>query len=147
MSSAKEIKHDGKVVEVKADGQLRVEIISVSACASCSAAHLCTASEKKAKIVEVMSAPGESYKVGDVVTFVGDESMSAKAVIVAYVTPLLLMVAGLMGGHLAGLGDGGCAISALAPLVPFYATLYILRKKISKTFTFRTTVMAGVSGA
>ncbi len=137
MSTNKTIEHDGTVVSV--DGNmLKVQIISVSACGTCSAANLCSAAEKEAKLVDVIAGPGETYNVGDVVTFVGDESMGTRAVAIAYVTPLLLVVAGLLCGKAAGLGDAGCALTAIAPLVPFYIALYLLRSKIDKSFKFKT---------
>ncbi len=137
MSDVKKITHDGTVVAIEGD-LLKVEIINVSACSSCSAANLCSASEKEAKVVDVIAGPGESYSVGDIVTFEGDESMGIRAVAVAYVTPLLLVVAGLLIGRAAGLSDAGCALAALAPLVPFYIGLYLLRDRIDKTFKFKT---------
>ena len=137
MSDSGYIEHQGKVLSVEGD-TLKVEIVSVSACGSCSAANLCSAAEKKSKVVDVVCAPGESYAPGDVVVFVGSESMGVRAVVVAYVVPLLLVVAGLLVGRFAGLGDAGCAVAALVPLVPFYACLYFLRGRIDKSFKFKT---------
>lgn len=137
MSGTSIIEHSGTVVAVEGDN-LKVEIINVSACASCSAANMCTAAESKAKIVDVIAAPGEKYGVGDVVEFVGDESMGFRAVAVAYVLPLVLLVAGLLTGRALNLGDAGCALCAIAPLVPFYIGLYFLRGHVDKQFKFKT---------
>lgn len=117
---------------------LKVEIISVSACASCTAANMCTAAESKAKVVDVIMAPGESYEVGDVVEFIGSESMGLRAIAIAYVLPLLLLVAGLLIGRALGYSDALCALCAVAPLVPFYLGLYLLRGKVDKQFKFTT---------
>lgn len=137
MSNTSTIEHRGTVVAI--DGvNLKVEIINYSACASCSAANMCTAAESKAKIVDVVAGRGETYNVGDVVDFVGDESMGFRAIAVAYVLPMLLLVAGLVCGKLLGFGDAGIALCALAPLVPFYLGLYLLRNKVDRHFKFKT---------
>lgn len=131
------IEHRGTVVAVEGDN-LKVEILSVSACGACSAANLCSAAEKKSKVVDVVASDGRMFKVGDVVDFYGEDSMGIRAVVIAYVLPLLLVVAGLLCGRLLGLGDAGCAICAVAPLVPFYVGLYLLRGRVDRQFKFKT---------
>lgn len=136
--SEKIIEHTGTIVGKDGD-TLKVEILNNSACGACSAASLCSAVEMKKKVVDVdASASKKEYRVGDVIAFVGEEGMGVRAVLVAYVAPLLLMVAGLLLARWAGCGDAGCAAAALAPLVPFYLTLWLFRGKIDRTFKFRT---------
>ena len=137
MRGSSVIEHQGTVVS-KDGNLLKVEIISVSACGSCSAAHLCSAAEKKSKVVDVISAAGEDISVGDVSTKMGDESMGVKAVAIAYVLPLLLIVAGLLAAKAAGLSDAWCAVAAVAPLLPFYVGLYLLRGMVDNSFKFKT---------
>lgn len=136
MSGSSKIEHRGTVVAVDGDN-LKVEIISVSACGSCSAANLCSAAEKKSKVVDVIASAGQKFNVGDVVDFVGDDSMGVRAVVIAYVVPLMLVVVGLVCGKALGLGDAGCAVCAIAPLAPFYLGLYFLRGRVDKQFKFR----------
>lgn len=136
MSGNSVVEHRGTVVAIQG-GNLKVEIISVSACASCNAAEMCNASEKKVKVVDVVAEPGVPVAVGDVVDFYGDESMGFRAIFVAYVVPLLLLVAGLLAGRACGLGDAGCALCAVAPLAPFYLGLYIFRGRLDRQFKFR----------
>lgn len=130
------IEHSGTVVG-KEGGVLKVEIINSSACGACSAASLCTAAEKRLKIVDVLPAGGVEYSSGDIVTFVGEESMGVKAVVLAYVVPLFLVVGGLLSAHMAGFGDGGCALASLTPLAPYYLCLWLMRGRIDKTFKFK----------
>ena len=138
MATREVIEHSGTVIGKDGD-TLKVEILSSSACGSCSAASLCSAVEMKKKVVDVaVSGSEEDYKVGDSISFVGEAGMGARAVRIAYVAPLLLMVAGLLTARLAGCGDAGCAVAALAPLVPFYLTLWLLRGKLDRTFEFKT---------
>lgn len=132
----KMIEHSGTIVAIGV-GVLKVEIVSSAACGECSAGALCSAAEKRRKVVDVLPTPGRDYALGDTITFVGEQSMGARAVVFAYVIPLLLVVAGLVCAHVAGLGDGGCALVALATLVPYYAALWLLRGRIDKSFKFK----------
>lgn len=138
MATRKVIEHSGTVIGMDGD-TLKVEILNSSACGTCSAASLCSAVEMKKKVVDVAAGGSkDDYKVGDAITFVVEEGMGARAVLIAYVAPLLLMVASLLAARLVGCGDAGCAVAALAPLVPFYLTLWLLRGKLDKTFKFKT---------
>lgn len=132
----KMIEHSGTIVAIR-DGVLKVEIVSSAACGECSAASLCSAAEKRRKVVDVIPTADRDYVLGDVITFVGERSMGVRAVVFAYVIPLLLVVAGLVCAHVAGLGDGGSALVALATLVPYYAALWLLRGRVDKSFKFK----------
>lgn len=133
----RQIEHSGTVIGVE-NGVLKVEILNSSACGACSAANMCSASEKRRKVVDVLPEDGVDYAVGDVVEFVGEESMGVKAVVIAYVVPTLLVVGGLVLGHLAGWGDGASALAGLFPLVPYYIALNLLRHKLDRSFVFKT---------
>lgn len=134
--TGKVIEHSGTIVFIGV-GVLKVEIVSNAACGECAAGSLCSAAEKRRKVVDVFPTPGRDYVLGDTITFVGERSMGVRAVLLAYVIPLLLVVAGLVCAHVAGLGDGGCALVALATLVPYYAALWLLRGRIDKSFIFK----------
>lgn len=133
----RQIEHSGTVIGVE-KGVLKVEIMNSSACGACGAAQICSASEKRRKVVDVLPSDGVEYAVGDVIKFVGEESMGVKAVVIAYVIPTLLVVGGLVSAHLAGCGDGASALAGLLPLVPYYIALSLLRHKLDRSFVFRT---------
>lgn len=132
-----EIEHSGTVVGVGVRS-LQVEITTSSACASCNAAKMCNAAESKQKIVEVIPTAGRTYEVGDTVVFVGSSAMEGRAVLIAYVCPLLLMLVGMVLAHLAGASDAVKALCAIVPLPFYYIALKLLRPKIDKQFIFKT---------
>lgn len=133
---ATEIEHQGIVTACNND-VLTIEIQSKSACSGCHARGMCSASDAKTKHVEVQTTDAASYAVGESVSVVAAESMGLRAVVLAYVAPLVLMVAVLVAGNAMGAPDGKVGLLALALLVPYYAVLYVLRGRFKRDFVFR----------
>lgn len=136
MDKESNIEHDGIVKSISGD-KVTIEILSKSACSDCHAKGLCSASDQKKKEVEVALTPGFAFAVGERVTVTGKESIGILAVILAYVAPLLLMVAAVIVCTLLGLSQGAAGLSAIGILVPYFLVLYAMRKKLHKTFIFR----------
>lgn len=134
MDHKKTIKHEGIVENIGAD-LCTVRILQASACSSCSARQLCRSSESKEKVIEV-KGNYSILNVGDTVTLVGSVRQGLRASLLAYVVPLILMLASLfVGAHIGGEAIG--ALSALAVLAVYYTLLYLLRNKIGKHFYFK----------
>lgn len=136
MSRIETIKHDG-IVESIGTGKVTVRILQASACSSCSARQLCRSSESKEKLIEVRGNY-PTLHVGDSVTLQGSVRQGLRASLLAYIVPLILMVAALFyGTHLNGEAAG--ALAALLVLAIYYGVLYLLRDKIGKRFEFSIT--------
>lgn len=134
MDHKKTIKHEGIVEDIGAD-HCTVRILQAAACSSCSARQLCRSSESKEKVIEV-KGNYSTLNVGDTVTLVGSVRQGLRASLLAYVVPLILMLASLfVGAHIGGEAIG--ALSALAVLAVYYTLLYLLRNKIGKHFYFK----------
>ena len=129
----KEVSHKGRVVEVGQD-VIRVEIISSSACSSCHAAGLCTMSEAVKKIVEVPVASNPKCYVGEEVELVLQEATGMKAVLLAYVIPLLILCVSLSYVNMNELYAG---LAGLAGVLVYYLVLYLVRNRISGDYVFR----------
>lgn len=130
-----EISHKGRVVSID-KYVTQVEIIQTSACASCHARNLCGYSDSKAKIVPVPTNAFAMLNVGDQVDLCMKRSMGMKAVWIAYVIPLLvLMLAVLVSSacHLPELYTGLCAIAAVAV---YYLVILCFRKRLNNEFVF-----------
>lgn len=128
-----EISHSGRIVKI--DSKLiTVEIISESACASCHAAALCGMSEAKSKLVEVPSELG--YSVGEEVWINMKKTMGMKAVAVAYVYPLFVLVAALLVCIAAGVGELSSGLAAIGAVALYYFVIYLLRGKLKNEYTF-----------
>jgi len=128
------IRHEG-IVEHIGTGGCQVRILQASACSSCSARQLCRSSESKEKLIEVRGHY-PTLHVGDTVTLSGSVRQGLRASILAYVVPLVLMLAALFAGTQFG-GEGMGALAALLVLALYYGILYLLRDKLGKQFAFK----------
>lgn len=130
------IKHDGIVDSIEGNC-IHVRIVQASACAACGAKSLCSAAESKEKIVDVYGADTTAYQVGQRVMVEGAASMGMKAVRLAFLFPLLLLVAAV--ALVMWLADGNEALAALAALLVltvYFLLLFANKKKLSREFTF-----------
>ena len=130
------IKHDGVVDSIEGNC-IHVRIIQASACAACGAKSLCSAAESKEKIVDVYGADITAYQVGQRVMVEGAAAMGMKAVRLAFLFPLVLLVAAV--ALVMWLADGNEALAALAALLVltiYFLLLFANKKKLAREFTF-----------
>ncbi len=135
MSSSSEISHRGRIVAITPE-ITTVEIVSESACAACHARGLCSLGDSTVKQVELPTRGWDNYSVGQEVNVVLRASMGHKAVWLAYVIPLLVMVAVLLGTLSAGGSEllaGLCAIGAIAL---YYLVIWLLRGRLRNEYIF-----------
>lgn len=117
------------------DKQIRVTILSESACAACHAKGTCTMADVSEKEIIVKTEESQELKKGERVWVEMPEKQGASAVIWAYVLPLIVVVAGLI--LLSGrVNEGLAGIGALAFLVVYYTLLWILKPLIEKRYQF-----------
>ncbi|MEG1544925.1 MAG: SoxR reducing system RseC family protein [Tannerellaceae bacterium] len=128
------INHSGIIERIEGN-QIFVRIVQQSACAGCHAQSMCTASESKEKVIEVTDYSG-TYQVGEQVFICGQSSVGLQAVLLAFVVPLILMVAVLVAGSELGWSEPVSGLSGLLFLFPYYCLLYALRKRLKKRFVF-----------
>ncbi len=136
MSEKRTIQHTGMVESVRTDG-ISVRILQASACSSCSARRLCRSSESKEKIIDVRGCY-PTFQPGDMVAVSGTIRQGLRATLLAYILPLLLMVAALSMGAKLG-NDGIGAATALTVVGIYYGILFLLRDKIGRTVSFDVT--------
>ena len=133
---AEVIKHDGIVDSIEGDC-IHVRIVQASACAACGAKSLCSAAESKEKIVDVYGADTKAYRVGQRVMVEGAAAMGMKAVRLAFLFPLILLVAAiavamwLTDGH-----EAVAALSALLLLTAYFLMLFACKKRLLNEFKF-----------
>jgi sigma-E factor negative regulatory protein RseC len=131
---AKKISHLGIVQSIDAKGVL-VRIESAAACGACHAKGSCTMSGAQEKLVQVR--PGlQLFEVGEQVNVVMRQSLGRKAVMLAYVMPLVVLVASLLLLFSAGVPEGTAGLLSLCILAVFYVALYLFRNKLDKEFSF-----------
>lgn len=135
MSSSSEITHIGRVASITPE-LTTVEIVSESACSACHAKGLCGASESTTKTVSVATKPWDSFNVGDEVTVTLKTSMGHKAVWIAYVAPLAVLVAVLLGSTGAGAGELAAGLLAIGAVAIYYFVIWLLRGRLQNEYKF-----------
>lgn len=129
------IQHAGVVVKVDR-GIVHVKIIQQSACSGCHAKSICNASESKEKIIEIEDHTG-AYHIGEHVSVWGQTSLGLRAVFLAFVIPLFILLVAIVAGTWLGYRETVTGLAGLLLLVPYYYILYRLRDKLRKQFVFR----------
>lgn len=133
---AKEIQHIGTVAEVSAQ-QVVVRITSRSACGSCAARSACGLAEAQEKLIEVKTADAVRYAVGDEVTVGVKPYIGAKAVGLAYVGALVVLILALvLSVGVFGVSEGVGVLITLAAVALYYGVLWLVKDKIEHTIQF-----------
>ncbi len=127
------IDHSGIVQKID-NNSVTVLISASSACAGCQAEGSCNMSGKEDKIIDV--AGKYDYKPGDDVTVLMKQSMGYKALFLAYLLPLILVISLLLILLLFNVSEAIAGVTSIAVLIPFYIILFLIRNKISEKFTF-----------
>ena len=135
MSSNSEISHRGRIVSITPE-ITTVEIVSESACAACHAKGLCSLGDSTVKQVELPTRGWDSYQVGQEVNVVLRASMGHKAVWLAYVLPLILMVAALLGTLFAGGTELLAGLVAIGAVALYYGVIWLLRGRLRNEYVF-----------
>lgn len=130
-----QVKHTGKVVSMTPQ-LTTVQIISQSACSECHAAGLCGLSEYTEKAIRVPTDPYASYGVGDEVQVVLKASMGFKAVWIAYVLPLVVLLAVTLGLIALGVSEVVSGLAGLAAVGVYYLGIWLFRERLQNEYVF-----------
>jgi len=129
-----EISHTGFVSRINSN-TLYVTIISQSACSACHVRGSCVASEMEEKEIEIRDYKGY-YTPGQQVVVVMRGSAGTKAILFGYILPFVVLMVSLFvaipvtGSEITG------GLVAIGMLVPYYAGLFIFRRRLQKSFRF-----------
>lgn len=128
--------HPGTIESI--DGEkVFVRILSQSACSTCHAKGACSVSEIEEKIIEVEDHRTVSWKPGQQVMVMMEQSLGMKAVFLGYLLPLIVLVASVIIFLSILNNEGLAALLSLLMLVPYYLVLYFFRERLKKKFSFR----------
>lgn len=134
MSPEKSIEHRG-IIDKITNGRINVRFTVTSACSSCHAKGLCSASEMSNKEISIPMGSAE-FATGEEVMIVMHTGQGLKAVAWGYIYPFLLLLILLLIFTASGMGELRSGIFALSSLVPYYGFLYLFRDKIHRQFNF-----------
>ena len=135
MNEENNICREGIVRAVNGD-DISVEIIVSSACSGCHAKSICIPSDRRQEIITVKNTRQEEYQIGETVELLLETSAGNKAVILAYVLPLVVLLVllfscyALTHNELLSVGVG------IIGVVTYYLILKSAGKSVEKGITF-----------
>ncbi|MBO7225033.1 MAG: SoxR reducing system RseC family protein [Bacteroidales bacterium] len=125
------------IVIKKQEDKLVVKIEQKSTCSSCHARGACTSLDKKDKEIEIKSKDTANYNIGDEVIITISTKLGMKAVLIAFVLPLILIVLALfLSIKIFSLSQSLSALISLLVLSAYYFLLYKQNLFLSKQFNF-----------
>ena len=129
------ISHKGVVIKVTPQ-VTTVSFTQHGACSECHAAGLCGMGDMAEKAVEVPTDPYTKRQVGDEVEVLLKASMGFKAVYLAYLIPLLIILAVILGLLALGVSEVISALAGLGAIAVYYLVLWLCRGKLQKEYVF-----------
>lgn len=135
MAHPEHIEHRGRIESIDAN-LVRVKIVANSACSSCSSRKACGMSESTEKIVEVKTRSAAEFEVGEEVLVTVKRKVGLWAVAVAYVAPLVVLVAILVVASFLGVSEGRAALGSLVGVAIYYLLLWAFGGRISEKVDF-----------
>lgn len=125
------------IVIKKQEDKVIVKIEQKSTCSSCHARGACTSLDKKDKEIEIKTQDTQNYNIGDEVIITISTKLGLKAVFIAFVLPLILLVIALfLSIKLFSLTQSLSALVSLLVVAAYYFFLYKQNLFLSKEFNF-----------
>ena len=129
------ISHEGIVTKIT-DDELEIKILAQSACAACHDKSACGMGEQAEKIITVPRPKGQDFTLNQKVNVKMAIGQGNKAAVLAYLIPILLLLAVLFVCLGLGLNEGLSALIAIVALIPYYIILYLRRDKLKNKFLY-----------
>ncbi len=129
------ISHKGKIVKITPQ-LTTVAFVQHGACSECHAAGLCSMGDVAEKVVELPTDPYNKHAVGDEVEVLLKASMGFKAVYLAYLIPLVILLAAILGLMALGVGEVVAGLSGIAAVAVYYLLLWLFRGKLQTEYVF-----------
>jgi positive regulator of sigma E activity len=125
------------IVDAISGKSMRVRIEQSASCSGCHASQACSAADKQEKCIDIPVFTG-SFQLGQAVLVEGKSSFGLKAVLLAYIFPLLLMMTALVLSTLCFFPgkDGVGAMLSLATVLLYYLALSPFRQYLRTRFVF-----------
>ena len=135
MNTQETISHEGVVTKIT-DDELEIKILAQSACAACHAKSACGMGEQAEKTLLVPRPKDKEFALNQKVNVKMAIGQGNKAAVLAYLLPIILLLAVLFVCIGLGLGEGLSAIISFISLVPHYIVLYLRRDKLKRQFEY-----------
>ena len=135
MKNTETISHEGVVTKIT-DDELEIKILAQSACAACHAKSACGMGEQAEKILTVPRPKNRTFDLNQRVNVRMAIGQGNKAAILAYLIPIVLLLAVLFACLGLGINEGLAALISIVALVPYYIVLYLKRDQLKKRFEY-----------
>ena len=135
MNTQDTISHEGIVTKIS-DDELEIKILAQSACAACHAKSACGMGEQAEKFLTVPKPKGKDFAINQRVNVRMAVGQGNKAAVLAYLIPIILLVAVLFVCLGLGLSEGLSALISIDALIPYYIVLYLRRDKLKQQFEY-----------
>jgi len=126
--------HQGTIKEI-AGNILFVEIERSAACASCHAKTMCFGA-KKDELISIPTNEPNAFQVGETVRVFIKKSMGAKAVVIAYLCPFLVLSIGLFTTYYFTKSDLLSIGVAFVATALYFLFIKRIENRLKKQFTF-----------
>ena len=129
------ISHEGIITKIE-DSNIEIKILSRSACASCNIKGACNMSEMQEKIITIPAPKDKNLSIGQEVKISIGIGQANKAVVFAYIIPLIILVSMIFVLNALKLEEGINALISIGSLIPYYLILFLFRDKIKRKFEY-----------
>jgi sigma-E factor negative regulatory protein RseC len=129
------ISHEGIVTRISSDN-IEVKILSKSACGSCNIKGACNMSEMQEKIITIPAPKDKNLSVGQEVKISIGLGQANKAVVFAYVIPVIILISMIFIFNSLKIDEGINALISIGSLIPYYIILFLFKDKIKRKFEY-----------
>ena len=129
------VSHDGIITGINGD-EVEVKILSKSACVSCNIKGACNMSEMQEKIIIIPAPKDKNLSIGQEVKISMGLGQANRAVIFAYVIPVIILISMIFILNALKIDEGINALISIGTLIPYYLILYLFKDKIKRKFEY-----------
>ena len=129
------ISHEGIITSINED-EVQVKILSRSGCVSCNIKSACNMSDMQEKIITIPAPKDKNLSIGQEVKISMGLGQANRAVIFAYVIPLIILVAMIFILSTLKIEEGLNALISIGTLIPYYLILFLFRNRLKRKFEY-----------
>ena len=129
------ISHEGVITNIDKEN-IEVKILSQSACVSCNIKTACNRSEMKEKTITIPAPKDKNLSIGQEVKISIGLGQAKRAVVFAYVIPVILLISMIFILNALKIDEGINALISIGILVPYYMILFLFKDKIKRKFEY-----------
>ncbi len=126
--------YTGKIVQI-ANEKVTVCIEQHSACASCHTKGACSSADSSSKLIEA-NYHTKNFIIGETVKIIGKKHFGLKAVLYAFVIPVVLMIGTMILLQFYFTSELYIAMGALLIMLPYYMVLYFMNNILKTQLMF-----------